>query len=115
MLLYLILTTAEVPLPPLSRLGFPEFSSLEQMPAAGITLQDTIFIDRQQHSESICFHELVHVIQWDTLGVDYFLLAYGAGLSKLGYWNCPYKCGQCIYPCHIGTLRKVALINSAKR
>ena len=35
-------------------------------------------------TESLCCHELVHVVQWDRLGVDRFLLAYGIGLVQSG-------------------------------
>jgi len=35
--------------------------------------------------------ELVHVIQWERLGVDDFLLAYGAGLMQFGYRDSPLE------------------------
>jgi len=34
---------------------------------------------------------LVHVIQWERLGVDDFLLAYGAGLMQFGYRDSPLE------------------------
>ncbi len=52
---------------------------------AGITYKDTYFINHLHQTESLHFHELVHVVQWDWLWVDDFLLAYGAGLMQFSY------------------------------
>ncbi|GEM_PF-3135545 len=37
------------------------------------------------------FHELVHVVQWSRLGVERFLLAYGFGLIRFGYYHGPLE------------------------
>lgn len=79
------------PFPPLSRMGLPEFAEFEAMPIAGITYQNTFFVKHGQQTESLYFHEIVHVVQWDRLGVDHFLLAYGVGLMQAGYRNSPLE------------------------
>ena len=56
-----------------------------------ITYVDTIFVNYLQKTESLFFHELVHVVQWERLGVDNFLLAYGIGLMKFGYQDSPLE------------------------
>ena len=84
-------STAHVPMPPLSRLGVPELSSFESMPSAGITYKDTFFVHESRETESLYFHELVHVVQWDRLGVDNFLRAYGIGLIQFGYADSPLE------------------------
>ena len=86
-----VVVTGNVPFPPLSRMGLSEFAHMEDMPAAGITFKDTYFLHHSDQSESLHFHELVHVVQWERLGVDNFLLAYGAGLMQFGYENGPFE------------------------
>jgi hypothetical protein len=86
-----VVLTGSVPFPPLSRMGLPEFVDMEKMPMAGITYRDTFFISRSDETESLHFHELVHVVQWERLGVDDFLLAYGMGIIQAGYRNSPLE------------------------
>ena len=86
-----IVVSGKVPFPPLSRMGLPELSRMENMPRTGITYKDTFFINNAHQSESLHFHELVHVVQWEKLGVDNFLLAYGAGLMQFDYRNSPLE------------------------
>jgi hypothetical protein len=86
-----VVVFGEVPFPPLSRLGLTEFAQLEKMPIAGITYKDTFFVSHMCQTESLYFHELVHIVQWDRLGVDNFLLAYGAGLMQFGYEESPFE------------------------
>jgi len=57
------------------------------MSKEGITYKNTFFINHLHQTESLCFHELVHVIQWERLGVNNFLLAYGVGLMQFGYFD----------------------------
>ena len=76
--------TGKVPFPPLSRMGLPELEQMENMSMDGITYVDTFFINHLRQTESLHFHELVHVVQWERLGVDNFLLAYGVGLMQSG-------------------------------
>ena len=64
---------------------------MEQMPIAGITYKDTFFVHERCKTESLFFHELVHVVQWERLGVDNFLLVYGVGLIQFGYEDSPFE------------------------
>lgn len=74
-----------VPQPPLQQWGFDD-KGLLAGDAAGITLDRMIFVRTGlDHDESLVFHELIHAIQWRTLGVDRFLALYGLLLLKPGY------------------------------
>jgi hypothetical protein len=86
-----VVTVSKVPFPPLSRLGLEEISAMENMSPAGITFQDTVFVHEHHRTERLHFHELVHVVQWGRLGMDNFLLAYGAGLLQYGYERSPLE------------------------
>jgi hypothetical protein len=86
-----VVLTGSVPFPPLGRMGLPEFVEMENMPMAGVTYRDTIFISRPDETESLHFHELVHAVQWERLGVDGFLWAYGAGVIRSGYRDSPLE------------------------
>jgi hypothetical protein len=80
-----VVIVPRVPFPPVDRLGLPELAPVQEMSFAGITFKDTFFLQQGQASESLHFHEMVHVVQWERLGVDNFLLAYGVGLIQCGY------------------------------
>ena len=86
-----VIEVPEVPFPPLGRLGLPELSGMEDGRLDGITYIDSFFVNERRQSESLCFHELIHVIQWDRLGIDRFLLSYGMGLLQQGYRNMPLE------------------------
>jgi hypothetical protein len=87
-----VVTVRNVPFPPLGKLGLPELSFMEQGTPSGITYLNTIFIHHHDRTdESLHFHELVHVIQWNRLGVDNFLLAYGVGIVQFGYEKSPLE------------------------
>ena len=59
---------------------------------SAITFLDTYFIHPNAAAdESVHFHELVHVIQWQTLGPKEFLLLYAAGLVELGHSESPLE------------------------
>jgi hypothetical protein len=74
---------------PLSAFGLREFADFEGQPARGITYRDTYFLRRADATdESLHFHELVHVVQWQVLGPKDFLLMYAAGLAESGYRDC---------------------------
>jgi len=64
---------------------------MQQMSFSGITFRDTFFLQQGETSESLHFHELVHIVQWERLGVDNFLLAYGLGLLSFGYERSPLE------------------------
>ena len=87
-----VVGVARVPVPPLAALGLAGFASFEQRDYSGITFKNTYFVQaRRLTDESIHFHELVHVIQWEYLGVERFLLAYAAGLIARGYRDSPLE------------------------
>jgi hypothetical protein len=88
-----VVVDGEVPFPPISRMGLPELARMEQvaMTMGAITYNDTFFVKREHLTESVSFHETVHVVQWDTLGIDDFLLAYGIGFIQFGYRNSPLE------------------------
>jgi hypothetical protein len=80
-----------IPFPPFSSFGVPEFASLEQMAVSGITFDRLCVVHEQQATESVHFHELVHAIQWATLGPGGFMLTYGVGLMERGYAQSPLE------------------------
>jgi hypothetical protein len=82
----------EVPVPPLSVLGLLEFVVFEKGGFSGITYKDTYFLRRRSAgNEALHFHELVHIIQWERLGTDGFLMAYAAGLLRHAYRGNPLE------------------------
>lgn len=87
-----VVITAQIQKPPFSRLGLHEFAEFEEMDVLGITYKSTFFIKPDSATdESLHFHELIHVVQWRTVGPKNFLLAYGAGYSKFRYRNAPLE------------------------
>ena len=86
-----VVAVPRVPFPPVSQLGLPEFRDMETMPMDGVTYKDIFFVRIGQQRDSLYFHELVHVVQWDRLGVDNFLLAYAIGLLQHGYQQSPLE------------------------
>jgi len=87
-----VVITDNLPRPPLSASGLSEFVSFEKQPMGGITYFGTYFLERgAAGDESLHFHELVHVIQWQVLGPKDFLLLYAAGLAERGYLECPLE------------------------
>ncbi len=87
-----VVITSDKVVPPLSQMGLSEFADFEQGDYAGITYMNTCFIHpKYAGEESLYFHELVHVTQWQQLGVERFLLAYAIGLSQSGYRDSPLE------------------------
>ena len=81
-----------IPLPPLASTGLKFFAGIESARYTGITYGDTYFVDRKyERSESMHFHELIHAVQWDCLGFEKFLRAYGVGLVRNGYARNPLE------------------------
>ncbi len=81
-----------VPTPPLAQLGLGRFAGEVSEHAAGITYLDTFFVRNDcRDAEALHFHELVHVVQWQLLGPERFLMAYGDGLARCGYRNSPLE------------------------
>ncbi|HEV7501261.1 MAG TPA: hypothetical protein VGQ33_14705 [Vicinamibacteria bacterium] len=59
---------------------------------AGITFGDTYFVQAgHAPTDGVHFHELVHVVQWKTLGVVEFLSTYAVGLAQHGYATSPLE------------------------
>jgi len=85
-----VVITNPVPVPPLSKWGLAEFAGFEAQENSGITYRNTYFV-HPSAAESVHFHELVHVIQWQILGPKEFLLMYAAGLAEHGYLDCPLE------------------------
>jgi hypothetical protein len=84
--------TDRLPVPPLSALGLTEFAAFEAQPMGGITYLDTYFLlPVGAGDESLHFHELIHVIQWQVLGPRDFLLLYAAALAERGYLDNPVE------------------------
>lgn len=73
------------PVPPIA----PELTELVDLfrgNLAGITYKDTYFVREEYASdESLHFHELIHVIQWECLGIEKFIITYGIELIERGY------------------------------
>jgi hypothetical protein len=87
-----VVIVPHLPIPPLTSMGLPELEEFEKGIYRGITYRNTYFVlEAGSTDESLHFHELVHVIQWQQLGVDGFLTAYGVGLLEHGYRNNPLE------------------------
>jgi hypothetical protein len=87
-----VVEVTEIPVPPLTALGLPEFADFEGITASGITYLDTVFVlSGQVWNESLYFHELVHAAQWQYLGPEKFLMAYAVGLYQDGYYANPVE------------------------
>lgn len=88
-----VVTAARVPVPPLASMGLAGFSDFEQLDAAGITYLSTYFVQTgYERDESLHFHELVHVVQWQHLGPERFIMAYALGhLLSGGYRTNPLE------------------------
>jgi hypothetical protein len=86
-----VVVVKKMPVLPLDQLGLSGLS--QELPdGTGFTLKDTYFVrEGAEKSESLHFHELVHVAQWQCLGVDRFLIAYGIGLVQVGYRHSPLE------------------------
>jgi len=81
-----VVFTDKVPVPPLTSWGLPQFENFEKTNFSGITYLTTYFlVKREAGCESLHFHELVHVIQWELLGAERFLERYVDGFEKCKY------------------------------
>jgi hypothetical protein len=83
--------TDQICYPPLDQLGLGEFKALNAIRWGGITYNDIYFLRRDLACPALHFHELVHVVQYQRLGVDRFLWAYGLGLALHGYEDSPLE------------------------
>jgi len=81
-----------VPIPPLSSMGLERFAAFVQGDSDGITYLNTYFLKpRHVGNEALHFHELIHVVQWQSLGPERFLKTYAEGLERFGYENSPLE------------------------
>ena len=88
----MVVFVPRVPVPPLLAKGLDQFRDFEQMDAGGTTYLNTYFVRADQSdSESLHFHELVHVIQWRLLGPEKFLALYADALERFGYRKSPLE------------------------
>jgi len=85
-----VVSVKRIPVVPLTGFGLPEFAAVEHMAVSGITYRGMCFLHESMMSESTCFHELVHALQWKTLGWN-FLIVYGIGLVEFGYARSPLE------------------------
>ena len=83
----------KVPAPPLASMGLAGFDEFENLNAAGITYLSSFFVlHGYERDESLHFHELVHVVQWQHLGPERFIMAYALGhLLSGGYRTNPLE------------------------
>ena len=69
--------------------GFGDFLNGDYQ---GITYGDTYFIQKsEQTNDKLHFHELIHVAQWQLLGVRGFLVRYMEEIGRYGYENSPLE------------------------
>jgi hypothetical protein len=73
-------------------MGLTRFAEFAGGDYDGITYLDTFFVKRRSATEErLYFHELIHVVQWRSLGPEAFLAAYAAGLENFGYRRSPLE------------------------
>lgn len=87
-----VVIVPRVPQPPLEQWGVRDADAFTAMEAAGITLREMIFVRADGVGDaSLLFHELVHVVQWRSLGPNRFLALYGLLLLEHGYRGSPLE------------------------
>lgn len=83
-----VVEVPQVPMPPLADFGLSGFEEFQNGDYAGITFMNTYFVQEgRKRDESLHFHELVHVIQWQHLGPSAFIAAYVAGYMAAGSYR----------------------------
>jgi len=87
-----VVIVPRLPIVPMASLGLRELESFEKAEHAAITYRNTSFmLEAGSADESLHFHELIHVIQWQQLGVEGFLTAYANGIIEHGYRDNPLE------------------------
>jgi len=80
-----VVEVPRVPFPPVRALGLPEFGEFEDLDMDAATFGDTYFLrPNRATDEALHFHELVHVLQWEHLGPERFLMTFGVGYLIAG-------------------------------
>jgi len=85
-----VVTVSKAPFPPFAAMDLREFLPIEQMAVAGITYRNFCFLHEAMATESTCFHEMVHALEWRALGRRY-MTTYAAGLLQHGYARSPLE------------------------
>jgi hypothetical protein len=86
-----VVTGESLPFPPVAEYGLPEFAGMASPDMAGITFGHLYFLRTGDPAGTVHFHELVHVVQWQTLGVADFLSTYAVGLAQHSYETSPLE------------------------
>jgi hypothetical protein len=86
-----VVTGESLPFPPVAEYGLPEFAGMATPDMAGITFGQMYFVRASDPTGAVHFHELVHVVQWQTLGVADFLSTYAVGLARHSYETSPLE------------------------
>jgi hypothetical protein len=80
------------PIPPLAVTGIPQLAEIEGWDIKGIPWVNTIFIRRDLADwDAVHFHELLHIIQWESLGTERYLTAWAIGTVTRGYRDNPLE------------------------
>lgn len=93
----IIVVSKRVPVPPLEKIALKKLMKQDQKHAIGITYNNRIFLLEEHCNEINCFHEMIHVVQWQRLGVQKFLLAYVLHLVLHGYQGNPFEETACLF------------------
>ena len=86
-----------VVVPQLPKPDFPElrqlgFGNLIDTDVNGITYKNTYFVKQgKERNLNLHFHELVHVLQWQTLGAEAFIIRYMDEILRYGYEDAPLE------------------------
>lgn len=82
----------EVPKPNFPELRQEGLGGFIEMDHDGITYKNTYFIKKcYEINLALHFHELVHVLQWQLLGVPGFINRYIQEIKEYGYKNAPLE------------------------
>lgn len=87
-----IVVVDRVPEIPFERYALPDMARLFPTSRAGVAFGTLIFIQESfAVDESLYFHELVHLLQMEVLGIERFLDIYVTGLVLHGYKDNPLE------------------------
>ncbi|MCH8498802.1 MAG: hypothetical protein LAT63_10015 [Marinobacter sp.] len=81
-----------IPKPDFPELRAAGFGAFMDMEAAGITYDDTYYVQRRFVGDrGLHFHELVHVLQWSYLQREGFITRYMSEILSHGYQDAPLE------------------------
>ncbi|MGO5000012.1 hypothetical protein [Oceanisphaera sp. W20_SRM_FM3] len=84
--------TNELPCPPATVVSQLGLSQLLSPTAVGITLNDIYYLKPQVAGQlRVHFHELIHVLQWQALGPEFFIKRYMSEVIKYSYRQAPLE------------------------